>query len=1272
MVESNKANKKYEMIPSDDVEESTNYLDIWEVNPSYKDINSKISLSKSLSLMILLFFLSFSTYLITFNFNIAVGLSIFTLVFFIIAFSENFFSFKNLWFLFTRGLIPFQPLKNIEFWSIQEDPATILMINKKDSFCIATRIFKVEILPENVSPTLNQFIKALNKAKIQYTYQVVQNPMLKVSTNSEKNKIQTESFQTSIYFSVYSSTYGILTNFRLTNLIEIIEDFSNEFKSNFSANFHHTKTSLLVGNDLVNAIRAFFSNTSIQPVKKESNQFATKTKLLQTLLKTGTLSFLVIYLSYILITFNLPLITVIIINLILEISIIFIWWREILYYFSKIRLSRTIKITQIDPFVNVKFFRVNRLRDVIFVHIDNQLLVASKIFNLKFANQPTLTYFDKFIRGIDNHKISFNYNLQVIPVSTDPFPRECSKLFNENTKESLEGILYRTLDKPNVKYVKYPKIEFEKWLDMRSGIWKTMLTISTSSYLFTNALKLEDFIELNQELSTNAKILKRAFEDNFLNFKLVELKSQLLISGFLSECLKNHLFRLNGSHLNYVYFQGKSLIELAKISNEFKKGIDTRIAAEFNTPLQLKNFITIGQTINTEFLEEEIPLGFTFEQVKQLLITNGIPSYREHAKMKIVSELVKSHIPCVIFDYTGKWSKLIQFFNNKSYQDHFLHFKLGSSFSIDIKSSGIKYDQNNIEYLNFFYDVFAMAFKEQKRNVDILKETISKSDELDLSSITLDLQVKQKLNKPFYYNSLLLLFKDFTEQSQIFSNNALEYEDRINPIDFLRNNKTVIVDLSILKDLDKKTFITFIILSKFIHLIENSEDYHKKIIVIPHIDLFFDSYYIDTNYGTTNYGKIDKFIEPLLQRGFGVIFSANQIRYLHPHVFNYFQNIITFRANDKRDLAVLKNQMNLQELHGTGYYSSKRNNTYQIDYLMNMQNDEIIVKRSDIYQPFPGKIEFSNLFKIQYLTYDQIMDYMEKQGYKLKISERKLLNKARKTIFEKDFGIYTNFLDEIIHFLKTISSIDKVGNHYKGKLKSELLKYIAPKAAKMVQDNVQIKEIRDELFSILVKHGYLVEKHPKRAGGSEAIRTSYAVGSQYQRALQDYFETKENVSSDIAMEVVKENSATDSNLLNVFQEKTNKEIIDKKKYQEILSAQVGEAMWNLFRIYSSNKRENFVDSLKIGKCIIPEFLSNLYKLYLQSCRTIFPEINDINLFLDYLLKNELLPFSKQDLQNYLKKSKEITSDNDDAESRARALYDLISEFQGRLNNFQIK
>jgi len=200
----------------------------------------------------------------------------------------------------------------------------------------------------------------------------------------------------------------------------------------------------------------------------------------------------------------------------------------------------------------------------------------------------------------------------------------------------------------------------------------------------------------------------------------------------------------------------------------------------------------------------------------------------------------------------------------------------------------------------------------------------------------------------------------------------------------------------------------------------------------------------------------------------------------------------------------------------------------------------------------------------------------------------------------------------------------------------------------------------------------LVENHPKRAGGSESIRTSYAVGPQYQKALQDYFEAKENVSSDITVDVIEKNIASGSNLLKMFHEKTNKEIIDREKYQEILSVQISEAMWNLFQMYCSNKDEDFEVSLKIGKNIIPEFLTNLYELYLHNNDLSFPEIKDLSQFVNHLIKNELLPFSKQDLQNYLIKAKEIVSNNSEVGKRAIELYDLISEFQGKLNNFQVQ
>ena len=75
---------------------------------------------------------------------------------------------------------------------------------------------------------------------------------------------------------------------------------------------------------------------------------------------------------------------------------------------------------------------------------------------------------------------------------------------------------------------------------------------------------------------------------------------------------------------------------------------------------------------------------------------------REYTKMKIVAELTKANVSCVIFDYTGDWSKIIRYFKGSHYEDKFLHFKFGQSFNINLIRSGIKYDLNNIEYTTGF------------------------------------------------------------------------------------------------------------------------------------------------------------------------------------------------------------------------------------------------------------------------------------------------------------------------------------------------------------------------------------------------------------------------------------------------------------------------------------------------------------------------------------------------------------------------------------------
>ena len=1252
------------------------YLDIWDVIPSYIDTNIERGIRKIVFVIIILTFFSISLYIITTSITTSLILTAFLLVFFTVAFNLKHFHFRDIVNKIFQSFKVINPFENFTFWIAEDDPATLLIMNKEDVITIGTHIFKIEVLPENVQPTLNQFIKALYQARVPYTYQVVQNPIINIplispeaqdihiNPHQTKNYNNNNSYRISIYFSVYHVVKGILTRTRLRELMGQVQDYSMELKSNFSVNFHHTKIALLAGNDLINAIRSVVCEQSIKIDHGEDNYLMSKSQFLQIFPKTLLFIFIIGLTSFLLILLNVHVGFIIAIALILGFFLTTLWGRDLMFIISRSRFNHLKGLNLVDPF---KKFRFLSVPNCLFILIHDHLLLAKKMFNLRTASRyPSEIYSDKFFRALISHKIPFVYNLNTIPVYGRLFSKECANYLNQNTVDALEGIVFITLDGENTRNVKYPKEEFYNWLDMRSGLWKTTLTLSTTSYKLSSRFEMEDFIELEKEVNRNSKIISKSFENNFSRFKLISLSKKLQISGFLSEVFKNNEFRLGGTHLNYLYFQGKRLIDLAKVVNEFKKGVETRIAAEFNTPLHLNNFITIGHTINTEFLEEEVPLGFTSEQIKQLLITNGAPYYREHAMMKVISELVKVDVPSIIFDYSGYWSKLIHYFENSQYYNNFLHFKLGSSFSIELQHSGIKYDKNNLSYLNLFYDVFALAFKEQKQNIDVLKETIQKNDEMDLTSITLNLQLKQKWEKTFASNSLLSLFKDFTNQGEIFSSNTLEHGEDINPIDFLKNDKTVIIDLSILRDLEKKTFITFVILAKFVHYLEDSEDFYKKIMVLPNVDMFFDSYYIDKSYNTANYGKIDKFIKPFLKKGFGFVFSANQIRYLHPHIFNYFPNIISLQATDPRDIAVLKNQMKLQELQGTGYYSSKRNNTYQIDYLMSMHDEEVLVKRFDNYQPFPGRLDFKNLHNTPPLTKEQIIAYMDRQGYKLKLAEKKILEKTKKTLFEKDFGIYADFIEEIINFLSALKTVDKIGNLYKSKVKSELLMYISVKASKKVQNKAQIKEIRDEIFDMIVKHSYLIEAHPNRASGSESMRTSYAVGSKYTDALQDYFSIKGDTLSDISVDAIEQNSENKSEMLDLFLEQDNKYIIDRQKFQKIINKQNSKMIRELFLIYEGIIGNEFEKSLKIGETLVRDFIINLHQSYLKISDIPTSELEKPEIFYEYLVDYKLIPFTINEMKVYYKKSKQIFSKRDDVEKRANDLYELLSDFYDKI------
>ncbi|MFX1323992.1 MAG: hypothetical protein ACFE8N_03480 [Promethearchaeota archaeon] len=1209
---------------------------IWVMNPSYKDVNPKVSVARLIVLGIITLFFVITIYLFTFNLVLGIGVGIGFLVIFILVFYDVSFYFSAVF----QNLIVTDPFRDIVFFTHREVSSTLYLFNKKELVTTGIKIFKVEIIPENVSPAVNMFIKGLNeyKNRISFTYQIIQTPMILNGTPKDQ-------IRTCIYFCVYSSLNGNLNVTKIEKLYKTIEGGAAVLKSNFTGNYHHFKIVLLSGNQLIDAVRSYIFRTSVsnngQPVSNE--KFSLSPSFI---LKFMFLAFIVMLSSSLLLLIGVNVLYILLSNALLVIVVLYLWWRDIFSSTSKIRLQKSGSIIVIQPFNDTIFFRCQGISDSLFASVNNTLLIGIKMFNLAGAFPPFFCMVPKFIQGIMNQKVSFAYTCINKPVSYATFYKKSIDYLNPKTRFDLLTSQFRL----------QTRLDEINWLAMRAGIWNTIFTLSVSEFESTNSLSLEQIHALEERMNLKAQILHNSFNINFFNYELIQLRTQKLLAGLATELIKTNEYTWEGTKLNYVMFQGKALIHLTEIAGELKKGITTRIASEFNTPLYLDNSILIGTTINTEMLEEEMPFGFTKDQLHTILTVNGTTLSRELFSMKLVLELVKAKMPSLIFDFKGTWSRIIALCKGTPFEHEFLHFKLGSAFSLDPVKSDIPYDKDNVNFLNLMFDAYALSFKRDQRTVDAMRTTILQNPELDMSSLNMMLLNQNQWEKAPGTGNLLSLFGDFTQQDEQYLHiSSLNPSEKITFQNFIQDDKTVIIDLSITNDFRKQIFLTFLIISKILHYLSHpAKSFVPKKLIIPHIDLFFDSYYLDRN---ADYGKINKFIDPLLERGFGFIFSANQAHYLHPNLITYFENIVAFKATDSRDISALSNSMNLTELHGTGIYSKSRNELYQIQYLMSMRPNEAIVKRVDMYQPFPVRFDWREITNHESLPLEEIVKYMSEQGFDLQDSERKILDQVKKSLFEKDFGRYANFIDEIKQFLEALQTIDQIGNLYEKKIKKELKTILYPKASKFFKTKVEIKNVRDDIFNLLVKHGYIVENHPRTASGSESIRTSYSVGEQYQKALDDEF----MLSRPYIVETLERESSLPFQIPEQKPQKRFK--IQERDLKKAIAREFSNFLFELFTVYEYINQGKFEEAMKIEFNLVSRFFSEVYNHYYNKAGLVSSQ--ELDTFLEGLVNTQSIPFTREELHTYLL----LSQRSEDIENTTREWYNHISTFFDKIQSY---
>jgi len=1161
------------------------YLNIWDRIPSYKDINVSFGLIRIIALFGIEMFMLLLLYFLIDHLLLALISTSLVMLSFLVIFKDNFFLADS---ISSKGLRRIDFFHNFAIWKTIDDEFSLYISNKKDLRHTGIRIFKITVIPENVRPNINHFVKSLYNARVPFTYQLVQNPFF--HGKSETTKIE-------IYFTLSYYATGFLTK-RKTQLIrEALEEFSHTFKSICIANFPHFKFNLLFGKDLLKAIQTLILGVDMEITSGKSAPLKRSTEVF---MKAFIVLVVIFQIDILLALLQWHIGWILLSNVVFLIIVFALFWREALYYLSQGIALGGVK-EEIPYFHNLRFYRTRTLKDYLFLYLNDKFLLGSLIFNVKYLIPPQYSsddYFiakpEKFFRSIVNRQIPFTYTLINSPLSQFQFEKQgfdylerfCRKMYLKNETEE----------------------EREHWAQMRGGLWHTSQIMSVHELCHASSISMKNFEDLALKLNSKIKEFYNLFRSNFPNYHLERLSSRKSIPGMIATMLKTKFFRHSGTHLDYSLVQGKTLTNLSEIAPEFKKGIETRIAAEFNSPLMIDNFITIGNTMNTEIVDKEVPAGFTLEQSKNLLLTNGSFQDRESSLMIIAAELVKRGIPSVIFDYSGNFSKLLTYFEGTQYEDSFLHFTLGRSFRINLLKSDMIFDKRKEKYRNLIGDIWAMAFKLKKKATETFRTYIKDysleddDKEIDLSAMALDIQTQKNWEKSPYADSIVSLFKDFSEEIIYTSEESTLEGDKIYANHFIQDQDTIIVDLSLLKDLEQKVFIAFIMLAKIIHYVKKFDTFQEKIFFIPNIDILFDNWYLEHS-DHLGYGQINKILEPLIQNKFGFVASTNEIRFLHPNTMNYFKNIVSFRATDSRDISALKNYLNLQELHGVGYYSNKRNDSYQIDFLLNLKKGEALVRRDDYNQPFPILIN-NEWNTINQMDYHLIVEYMLRKGYDLQKNENRILSDADTTLFERHFQNYIIFLNEIIKFLETMGKLGKVGNLYKTKLREELLKMIYPKAKdKFKNSTVKIREVRDNIFNILLKYNYIVEDHPRRASGSQSIRTSYSVGPQLKESLKDYYTTKDEVPIEASMEVVEQESDEDYILEEIFSENDGIGINDNdnnKKYRKeefesvFMNLIVCDYFYDLSQINLALKKSNFKDALILEKDCLMNVLGKFF------------------------------------------------------------------------------
>jgi len=1013
------------------------------------------------------------------------------------AFGYDFFGWHVIGLGRWRKVIP--DLHRTEYFTWAKRPDILGTRSPNGRRLILSKLFKVTVLPTNLRGNFLMFVKQLASAQVPFSFQVVHapaiaNPKANAIESSLPNGLRPRDWRTfpaepiatwdtpagsehkwvtSVIFSTTINTRGyLLAHVEIRKLRRQLDAQAASLQAAFSANYHHAKLESIQGLDLARATQGLFPG----PVAQSPNRCAPRAHPAD-LAKIG-LVIVWAFFSWILCQTYLPNLLGMV-SFALTLFVIIVGTIPSLWPVA----FGAGHVTYYDPWAGQSFYSLRRRartsRGILCVREGTRIASFGGI--AAFGHVALQGYADptKWFRSVLAANLPVLYQWEGKSVAFDKVGSIAgSDLASDYIAQKMADEV---------------PADQETFLSYWGGFWLVNGMIGTRhDYLLPELHTPETFHESRKQCTKQLRKLCALTLNAFRDCGLVRLRAQLARAGICIIAGRTINVWETGSGICQFLMAGTTFAPYVQLWPDLKRGLDTCIPAEFNTPTNLDNYVVLGNALNTEVLKEEGPAGLSEQCLSSpLAVLGGSPHERAAVIQKVALELLARGEGGIALDSTGAWTGLARATKGSS---------LWQKISIQVAGQDFWMDPFALAritpgYADALCDAFTLIFAWTSGQREYLFESIFKVDEgsLELNAVTHALEMVLAERSKVQGDSVLTAINTLVagRNALFFRSGAANFPAG----SWARSNSLIILDFSPLPEPQQSvarvaTYLYLALLAKAGQLSTRIylDDAEQVVTRIKHTNL-----------------HLERFAQHFALGNLPVVAGIGRPFNAYPSFLELFNAAVCLQVRNKGDLKTIAEMMAMDDKAEGGMYSEHRKSSYQIEFVQQLRPGWAVVKRSDRPEPFPVVLHLEEIARLVPVMPADARAESAPALLPPDANTETPVEGTATTLIEHDLGPLAGLSPEVLNFLHAAASAqDLNGGPVSHKLLADQLLYkLQPALFKFKLSERGAADVRNRLLDALAAADYLRATYRKAPGGGETGATCYEVTPKYLEAQED-------------------------------------------------------------------------------------------------------------------------------------------------------------------------